>query len=153
MAIDGKLPPGFPREKLSREWVCRAPVPYATCTKQSPCASCRGRRNQRAGREKQRAARQAIERVTGTKPAQWAGKLGHEETWRFGVRYEAKSGAQVGPIATRFLLAERQSVESKASGDARPFAMLVMPSGWGKDGLVLVRLSELGSFVEACVNQ
>ncbi len=56
---------------------------------------------------------------------------------------EVKSGAQIQPIATRFLAAEVQSTNAKAIGDIRPFVMVAMPDDM-TDGIVLMRLSEFG---------
>lgn len=147
MTHDTPLPAGFPRlEKQTRPWSCKKDD--ETCTRQKPCNSCRGARSRRSGMRKQREARKALEALTGAEAARFAGQLGNEESWALGVRVEAKSGAQVGPIATRFLAAEKQSAGSKATGDTRAFAMVAMPTGWGSDGIVLCRLTELGRLVE-----
>jgi hypothetical protein len=144
--------PGFPKlDKQTRPWVCRKGD--SICTRTHPCRSCLGARNRRSGREKQRQGRKAVEAVTGLPTGRFSSQTGNEETWRQPVLFEAKSGAQVGPIATRFLAAEAQAHAAKATGDARPFAMLAMPKGWGSDGLMLCRLSELSRVVEALVNQ
>jgi hypothetical protein len=104
--------------------------------------SARGRRNRTKGDSKARRARK---------------KLGlggyltrHEENWGGLFRTEVKAGAQVGPIFTRFQLAERQSHAAKALGDIRPFIMVAMPDGTTK-GIVLMDLdafSELISLIQ-----
>jgi hypothetical protein len=74
----------------------------------------------------------------------------HEENWGGLFRTEVKAGAQVGPIFTRFQLAERQSYAAKALGDIRPFIMVAMPDGTTK-GIVLMDLdafSELISLIQ-----
>lgn len=135
-----------PIPKEATLWKCRRED--EACTRIKPCNACRGARSRRSGMRKQREARKALEALTGAEAAKFVGQLGNEELWGLGVRVEAKSGAQVGPIATRFLAAERQSAASKRIGDSRAFAMVAMPQGWGSDGIVLCRLTELGRFVE-----
>lgn len=153
MAIDGQMPAGFPREKVTREWVCRAKVPHSTCTKLSPCASCRGRKNQSAGRRKQRDAQKGLEAVTGVRVARFRGQMSNEENWSgLPLRVEVKSGAQVSPIWTRYAAAEAQANAAHAIGDPRPFCLIAMGQRT-TDGLVVVRLSQLARFAEALVNQ
>lgn len=146
MAVDGVLPEGFPREKTTRIWTCRRDD--ASCTRTVPCVACRGARNRRSGLRKQREARKALEAVTGVQAARFAAMTSNEELWNLGVRVEVKSGAQVGPIATRFLAAEAQSAASKRIGDSRVFAMIAMPNGWANDGIFQCRISELARAVE-----
>lgn len=113
-----------------------------------PCRPCMGRRNRRGGLRKQREARKAL----GVPNARNASQLSNEENWRATFRVEVKSGSQVGPVATRFLLAEQQSDANKSTGDPRPFLFVAMPKGWGSEGLVVLRLSEwrkhVGSIAE-----
>lgn len=102
------------------------------------CRPCIGRRNRRSGREKQTAARKALGVVD-----RFQSRLGDEENWRLPwARVEVKSGAQVGPIATRFLKAEAQSEAARPVGDLRPFVMIAMPPGM-TDGLLIVRLRDV----------
>lgn len=138
-------------EQVNRGWHCKAE--RDDCTRREPCNSCRGRRNRRSGMAKQRAARKALEVVTGKETARYSTLTSNEEAWRQPVRVEVKSGAQAGPVGTRFLEAEGQSFASKSQGDPRPFAYVAMPKGWGTDGIFCCRLSELGRVVEALVNQ
>lgn len=112
------------------------------------CASCRGRRNRRKGRDKQAAFR----RLIGIPPTRYASQMGHEENWRGEVRVEVKAGAQVGPIATRFLAAEAQSEAARAIGDNRPFAMGAMPDGM-TDGIMLCRATAALAVARALVEQ
>lgn len=104
--------------------------------------SRRGRLNRQKGKRKQAAARRVFEDVYQV-TASWHGKKGNEETWDHitAARLEVKAGKQVGPIATRFLAAEKQSEAARATGDTRPFVMVAMPDDWGTEGLLLVRLS------------
>lgn len=153
MAVDGRMPAGeWPRPKPTRPWACRAKTPAATCTRETPCASCRGRSNQSTGRQRQRDARKALEHVSGVSAARFWGKLGNEETWHgLPIRVEVKSGAQVGPIWTRYAAAEAQSNAAKAIGDPKPFVMIAIGERT-PDGLFICRLSELGRVMEALVN-
>jgi hypothetical protein len=146
-----ELPPGFPIPKETRPWNCRRQEP--SCTRSKPCHSCRGARNRRSGMAKQRQARKALEAVTGTHAARFAGQLGNEESWSgLPLRVEVKSGAQVGPIWTRYSSAEEQAEQNHAIGDPRPFVMVAMGQRTS-DGLFICRLSELARCVEALINQ
>ena len=94
--------------------------------------SARGKRNRAKGDFKARKARKALGLV--------GANTRHEEHLGGPVRMEAKAGAQVLPIASRFQAAERQSEAARPIGDHRPFAMVALPDGW-KDGIVLIRMS------------
>lgn len=151
MTRDEPLAPGFPKVKgETRPWLCRKED--ATCTRAKPCNTCRGARNRRSGMRKQREARKTLEALTGTQAARFAGQLGNEELWTgLPLRVEVKSGAQTGPIWTRYVLAEAQSEATRAHGDNTPFVMVAMGTRT-TDGLVLCRLSKLSDLVHALVN-
>ena len=107
----------------------------------------RGRINRQSGKRKQSAALRVLEAVYEVQ-AKWAGSRGNEETWHhLPVRAEIKSGAQVGPIATRYLAAEKQSEQARATGDTRPFVFIAMPAGMS-DGLLVVRLSVFAELMQ-----
>jgi hypothetical protein len=53
---------------------------------------------------------------------------------------EVKAGAQINPIATRYLLAEQQSEAQRPIGDHRPFMLIAMPDGMS-DGLIVMKIS------------
>lgn len=145
------MPDGFPRQKGERPWVCRRDE--EGCTRTKPCRACLGARSRRSGMRKQREARKALEVVSGAPAARFVGQLGNEESWtHLGVRVEAKSGKAADVVATKFTACEQQSKSNHAIGDARPFASVHMPTGWGSDGIFSCRLSELGRVVEALVN-
>lgn len=108
------------------------------------CIRCRNKRSTVKGDRKARDARKALS-IPGVNSR-------HEEVWGGKLRVEAKAGAQVGPIATRYLLAEQQSEVQRPIGDTRPFAMLAMPDGM-KDGLFLCRLSSLHEAAVALLEQ
>jgi len=101
----------------------------------------RGKRNRTKGDNKARRARKKL----GLAATGNAGTR-HEEHWGGIFRVEVKAGAQVGPIATRFLAARSQSEASKALGDIRPFAMIAMPDG-SSDGIVLMGLDEFAELL------
>lgn len=96
----------------------------------------RGKRNRSKGDSKARKARKKLGIV-----ASGGVNSRHEEHWGGALRIEVKSGAQIQPIATRFLAAEAQSNAAKSMGDIRPFVMIAMPDEMS-DGIVLIRLEE-----------
>lgn len=130
----------------AKPWVCRKDDPE--CSRKVPCRSCLGRRSRRSGLKKQREARKAL----GIPSAQFAGLNGNEEAWRGAVRAEVKSGAQVGPVWTRYFAAEQQSEANKSVGDPRKFVFISMPPGI-TDGLVTFRLSHAPEIVAALYEQ
>lgn len=154
MSVNGEMRPGFPREKTTREWNCRNKGgPQPDCTRTAPCVSCRGRRSRAGGMKKQRDARKALEAVTGAQAARFVGQLGNEESWSgLPLRVEVKSGAQCGPIWTRYAAAEIQAEANNAIGNTKPFVLVAMGQRT-TDGLVVCRLSQLARVVEALVNQ
>lgn len=102
----------------------------------------RGRLNKQKGHRKQSIARKALEELFGAE-ALFHGRKANEEAWtHLPIRVEVKAGAQVKPIETRFLAAEKQATTAKATGDPRPFCYIAMPDGT-TDGLFLCRLSVL----------
>ena len=101
---------------------------------------------------KQLMVRKAFQEITGTEWVQFHTQGGNEETWKSPVRVECKAGAQVRPVETKFVLAEKQSEASRAVGDVRPFVFVAVPDGWGKDGIFACRLSQLGRVIEGLVN-
>jgi hypothetical protein len=115
----------------------------------SVCRSCQGRKNKRGGHDKQRIARRAL----GVPDAKNVSALTNEEWFRGTIRTEIKSGAQCRPVAIRFLLSEKQSEAARPIGDLRPFVACFMPDGWGHEGLLVVRLSNLPAAVESLYEQ
>lgn len=145
-----EVPEGFPRlEKATRPWECKKGD--ASCTRTKPCRSCLGRRSRRSGLEKQRQARKALETITGKQAGRFATLTAQEENWRLPVRVEVKSGAQCGPVWTKYAMTEAQSEAAKPSGDPRPFVAVFMGTRTS-DGLFVCRLSQLGRVVEALVD-
>lgn len=108
-------------------------------SRECKCASCRGKNNRRKGDRKAAVARKQL------------GAMGansrHEEHWGGSLRIEAKAGAQVGPILTRYLAAKNQSEAQRPIGDNRPFVMAAMPDRG--PGLLVVEIDELAQIVAA----
>jgi len=104
------------------------------------CPRCQGKRSRQKGDSKARKARKALG-IAGANTR-------HEELWGGGVRVEVKAGKQVGPVWTRFLLAEGQSEQARPIGDPRPFVFVAMPEGTS-DGLVVFRLSQVAAVLDA----
>lgn len=121
----------------------RTGEPKRTCT----CPSCRGRRNRAKGSRAQREARKAL----GLQPERWKGREANEETWMAALRVEVKAGAQVRPIATRYVAARNQSDAARAIGDTRPFALYARPDG--SAGLLVIRADELPRVVAALLEE
>lgn len=103
------------------------------------CPSCRGKNNRRKGDRKAAVARKALGAI--------GANSRHEEHWGGGLRIEAKAGAQVGPILTRYLAAKNQSEASRAIGDNRPFVMAAMPDRG--PGLLVMEIDELAQVMAA----
>jgi hypothetical protein len=108
------------------------------------CKPCVGRRSRARGMKKQRTARKLMK----VPNPRFSSQNSNEEAWQGAVRCEVKSGANdTNPIATRFLAAERQSEASRAIGDTRPFVHIAMPPGFGSEGIVSFRLSDIARVV------
>lgn len=115
------------------------------CVRGCTCPSCRGRANKRKGQRKQAAA------VTALGIPRSSIHPGHEEFLPGSLRVEVKATKrEAGPVMTAYLRCESQSEAERPIGDHRPFAAVMMPEGT-KDGLVVVRLSNLHEFVAAMV--
>ena len=104
------------------------------------CSKCQGKRNRSKGDSKARQARKVLN-ISGVNSR-------HEEHWGSALRVEVKAGKQVGPVWTRYLLAEGQSEQARAIGDPRPFVFVAMPEGTS-DGLVVFRLSQVAAVLDA----
>lgn len=148
---DEPLAEGFPKlDKQTRPWSCRKDD--ETCTRSKPCNACRGARSRRSGMRKQREARKALEALTGAEAAKFVGQLGNEESWHgLPLRVEVKSGAQTGPVWTKYAAAEAQSEATRPVGDNAPFVYVAMGQRTS-DGLVVFRLSQFARVVEAVLN-
>lgn len=97
-----------------------------------PCRSCLNGRNSSEGKRRHR----AFAKVAGIRTGRF--RTSEEEAWTDPFRWEIKSGAQVQPIITRYLLARAQADAAKSTGDPRPFAFGVEPSRAGDPSLVVL---------------
>jgi hypothetical protein len=107
------------------------------CVVGNQCASCRASENRVKGLRAQKRAAKA----TRLGRTAFRGHQANEELWRGPFRAEVKSGKQVNPIGTAFLVFEKQGQQNKAWGDTRPFCTIVMPEDWAGDGIVMLRVS------------
>lgn len=92
------------------------------------CKPCLAGRNSQSGK---RTHRRLARQLAAMQPGATA--TSEEERWNTTYRYEVKSGAQVGPVVTKYRNAKQQSMTHKAFGDPRPFAFIA-----SHDGLDLV---------------
>lgn len=143
------VPEGFPKlDKATRPWMCKWASP--TCERTKPCPRCLGARNRRKGLKKQRAVAREVKDLTGAPVGRYASQTGNEENWRASFRVEAKAGAQVKGIATKYVDARAQSEQARARGDNRPFMLAAVPDGWPEgEFLWVVHSSDLPAVVEA----
>lgn len=103
------------------------------------CPRCRGKRNRAKGLSKQREARKRL----GVAPSHKFGDA-NEERWNDQLfANEVKSGAQIKAAVTAWLKIEMQvqSNEAQFGSRRKPCRAVLMPDDWGKEGLVMVRLS------------
>ncbi|MBF83417.1 MAG: hypothetical protein CL489_02965 [Acidobacteria bacterium] len=103
-----------------------------------PCKPCLAGRNAQRGKAQHRKVARRIGAVGAGR-----GASSHEESWRGPWRVEVKTGAQVGPILTRWRAAKAQSDASKALGDWRPFVFIADPAVKGAPALAVLELDEL----------
>lgn len=115
--------------------------------KDCACWPCRNSRNSRKGKAGQRQARTALR----LNPERFKNREANEESWRARVRVEVKTGAQVGPIATRYVAARNQSDAHRAIGDLRPFVFAAVPDG--SDELLIIAKRDLYAVIEALVEE
>lgn len=108
------------------------------------CKACTGKRSRSKGDDRARRARKALG-IPGANTR-------HEELLGGGVRWEAKAGAQIGPMWTAFLRAWAQSEQCRPIGDHRPFVMTAAPDNT-KEQLFACRLSDLPEVVAALIEQ
>lgn len=97
-----------------------------------PCRSCLNGRNASEGKKRHR----SFAKLAGVRTGAFS--TSEEEQWTDPFRWEVKSGAQVQPIITRYLLARAQSDAAVAIGNPRPFAFGVKPTRNGDPALVII---------------
>jgi hypothetical protein len=98
-----------------------------------------GKRNRAKGLTKQREARKRL----GVAPSNKFGDA-NEENWKDPIfANEVKAGAQIKPAVNAWLRIEAQVLRNQSDfGSLRkPCRAVLMPDDWGKEGLVMVRLS------------
>ena len=99
--------------------------------------TARGARNRRFGLRKQGIARKRL----GVESARFSDA--NEETWHDPIwATEVKSGQQVMPAVRAWERAVAQIDAGQVLGRPRAPRVVLMPPGWGDDGLVIVRLSD-----------
>jgi hypothetical protein len=99
----------------------------------------RGKRNRRSGLSKQRNARKRL----GVAPSHKFGDA-NEENWQDDLfANEVKSGKQIQPAVTAWERIEAQVQKNQVAFGSwrKPARAVLMPDGWGKEGLVIMKLS------------
>lgn len=99
----------------------------------------RGKRNRRSGLQKQRNARKRL----GVAPSHKFGDA-NEENWQDDLfANEVKSGKQIQPAVTAWERIEAQVQKNQVAFGSwrKPARAVLMPDGWGKEGLVIMKLS------------
>lgn len=111
----------------------------------------RGKRNRAKGLKKQRDARKRL----GVAPSHKFGDA-NEENWNDPLfANEVKAGAQIKAAVTAWLRIEAQvlSNESDFGSRRKPCRAVLMPDEWGKEGLVMIRLSAWEELVAPALNE
>lgn len=104
-----------------------------------PCPKCRAGRNSRSGKARHRKLARELGAV-----GVGRGATSHEESFMLPWgRVEIKTGAQAGPVWTRFHNARSQSETSRPYGDARPFVGIFWTGKKGEPALAVVTVGEL----------
>lgn len=121
------------------------------CVRGCPCRKCLGARNRRKGLSKQRTARKAL----GVAPSHKFGDA-NEERWGDNLfANEVKAGAQIGPAVTAWRRIEAQVLSNQTAIGSikKPCRAILMPDGWGNEGLVMVRLSVWSELVRPALDE
>jgi len=114
-------------------------------------AVARGKNNRRKGLAKQRTARKRL----GVAPSNKFGD-GNEERWQDALfANEVKAGKQIQPAVTAWVRIEAQVLSNDTAIGSRhkPARAVLMPDGWGKDGLVMMRLSVWEEIVAPAIHE
>lgn len=112
--------------------------------------SARGKNSRRKGLKKQREARKRL----GVAPSHKFGDA-NEENWQDTIfANECKAGKQIQPAVTAWLRIEAQILTNDTAIGSRhkPARAILMPDGWGKEGLVMVRLSTWESVIRPAMH-
>lgn len=105
----------------------------------------RGKNSRRKGLKKQRDARKRL----GVAPSHKFGDANEENWGDPHFANEVKSGAQIKAAVNAWLRIEAQVLSNDTAIGSRhkPCRAILMPDGWGSEGLVMVRLSTWESLV------
>ena len=113
--------------------------------------TARGKRSRTKGLSKQRTARKRL----GVAPSNKFGD-GNEERWQDVLfANEVKAGKQIGAAVTAWLRIEAQvrSNEADFGSMRKPARAILMPEGWGSEGLVMIRLSTWEKLVRPAMTE
>lgn len=133
--------PNFKAEKIDCPCGCGAhgvPKGKRSHPRQCTCRPCVAGRNSRQGK----AGHRKVARLLGAATA-GRGSSSHEESWVHPWRVELKTGAQAGPVVTRWRLSRDQSEAAKSTGDHRPFVAIFDTRRKGDPVLAVVELEVL----------
>ena len=113
--------------------------------------TARGKRSRTKGLSKQRVARKRL----GVAPSNKFGDA-NEENWQDHLfANEVKSGKQVSTVVTAWLRIDAQvrSNESDYGSRRKPTRAILMPDDWGKEGLVIIKLSTWQELVTPAIHE
>jgi len=113
--------------------------------------TARGKRSRTKGLSKQRVARKRL----GVAPSNKFGDA-NEENWQDHLfANEVKSGKQVSTVVTAWLRIDAQvrSNESDYGSRRKPTRAILMPDDWGKEGLVIIKLSTWQELVTPAMHE
>lgn len=102
------------------------------------CPRCLAGRNSKKGKALHR---QVARQLGAATPGR--GSSSHEESWVHAWRVEVKTGAQAGPVTTRWRASRDQSEASRAFGDSRPFVAIFTTGAKGDPTLAVLELETL----------
>lgn len=113
--------------------------------------TARGKRSRTKGLSKQRTARKRL----GVAPSNKFGDA-NEENWQDTLfANEVKSGKQTGTVVTAWdrIDAQVRSNESDYGSRRKPTRAILMPDDWGKEGLVIIKLSTWQELVAPAMHE
>lgn len=110
-----------------------------------PCPQCRAGRNSRSGKARHRKIARQLGAV-----GDGRGATSHEESFTLAWgRVEIKTGAQAGPVWTRFQNAREQSEGQRPFGDGRPFVFIAWTGKKGEPALAVLTVEDLQTLMDA----
>lgn len=111
----------------------------------------RGKRNRVKGLKKQSDARKRL----GVAPSNKFGDA-NEENWQDAIfANECKAGNQIQPAVNCWERIEKQVLSNDVAIGSRrkPCRAILMPDGWGKEGLVMIKLSVWEEYVRPAMEE